>query len=127
VSDKPDGKAVVSGFGTCVGADGTLSGALGPAKENTYALESLKEYIVSRCWELKRKFRITVLRELCYPQRSWGQPSRLGAGRTGARGDGQFLCAIPVPGGTKSVMHSPRRCFRSHCAFSIEDDRVRDP
>jgi len=47
---------VVSDFGTRVGADGTLSRALGSAKENNYALESLKGYIVYivwGCWELK--------------------------------------------------------------------------
>jgi len=51
---KPDGKGVVSDFGTRVGADGTLSRALGSAKENNYALESLKGYIVYivwGCWE----------------------------------------------------------------------------
>src|ERR1035437_3090806 len=32
-----------------------LSRALGPAKENIYALESLKGDIVWGCWELKRK------------------------------------------------------------------------
>ena len=31
--------------------------ALGPAKENICALESLDGYIVWGCWELKRKFR----------------------------------------------------------------------
>ena len=34
---KPDGKAVVSSFGTRIGTVGTLSRALGPAKENIYA------------------------------------------------------------------------------------------
>ena len=36
----------------------TLFRALGSAKENICALESLKGYIVSGCWELKRKFRV---------------------------------------------------------------------
>ena len=54
----PDGKAVVSSFGTRVGAHGTLCCALGPAKENNDALESLKGYIVWGRWELKRKFRL---------------------------------------------------------------------
>ena len=33
---------MVSSFGTRIGTVGTLSRALGPAKENIYALESLK-------------------------------------------------------------------------------------
>jgi hypothetical protein len=33
---------------------------LGPAKENIYALESQKGYIVPGCWELKREFRMKV-------------------------------------------------------------------
>jgi hypothetical protein len=49
---------VVNSFGTRIGIVWTLSRALGPAKENIYALEFLKGYIVSGCWELKRKFRI---------------------------------------------------------------------
>jgi len=39
--------------------DGTVSRALGPARENIRALTFLKAYIVSGCWELKRKFRFT--------------------------------------------------------------------
>src|ERR1017187_657516 len=54
----PDGKAVVSSFGTRVGAHGTLCLAPGPAKENNDALESLKGYRVGGGRELKRKFRI---------------------------------------------------------------------
>jgi hypothetical protein len=46
---------VVSSFGTRIGTVGTLSRALGPAKENIYALESLKGDIVWGCWGLKRK------------------------------------------------------------------------
>jgi hypothetical protein len=56
---------VVSSCGTRDGAHGTLCRALGPAKENNYALESLKGYIVSGCWELKRKFRMKALVEEC--------------------------------------------------------------
>jgi hypothetical protein len=36
----------------------------GPVKENTDALESPKGYIVSGCWELKRKFRVSRLRRI---------------------------------------------------------------
>ena len=57
---------MVSSFGTRVGADGTLSRALGPAKEDNYALESLQGYIVWGCWELKRKFRIVLHGNLLY-------------------------------------------------------------
>ena len=39
----------------------TLFRALGSAKENICALESIKGYIVSGCWELKRKFRLRPL------------------------------------------------------------------
>ena len=42
-------------LGACIGIVWTLSRALGPAKENIYALESLKGDIVWGCWELKRK------------------------------------------------------------------------
>ena len=41
------GKAAVSSFGTRVGQTGRLSRALDPVRENIYALESLKGYIVS--------------------------------------------------------------------------------
>jgi hypothetical protein len=52
---------VVSGFGTRIGTVGTLSRALGPAKENMNALESQKGNIVWGCWELKRKSQVTTL------------------------------------------------------------------
>ena len=52
---------MVSSFGTRIGTVGTLSRALGPAKENMYALESLKGDIVWGCWELKRKSQFNVL------------------------------------------------------------------
>ena len=58
---KPDGKAVVSSCGTRIGPDGTVSQALGPASEDICALGFLKGYIVSGCWELKRKFRLNEL------------------------------------------------------------------
>ena len=45
-------------WGARIGTVWTLSRALGSAKENTYALESIKGYIVWGCWELKRKFRL---------------------------------------------------------------------
>ena len=60
---RPDGKAVVSSCGTRIGPDGTVSRVLGPAKENNYVLESPKGYIVSRRWELKRKFRFNCVEE----------------------------------------------------------------
>jgi hypothetical protein len=37
-------------LGTLIGTVRTLSGALSPAKENNYALESLDGYIVRGCW-----------------------------------------------------------------------------
>jgi hypothetical protein len=46
------------GVGARVSIVWVLFRALGPAKENIYALESPKGYIVSGCWELKRKFRV---------------------------------------------------------------------
>jgi hypothetical protein len=49
-------------LGTHIGTVWTLAQALGPAKENKYALESLDGYIggyIARgCWELKRKSRV---------------------------------------------------------------------
>jgi len=65
---KPDGMAAFRSFGTGVGADGPLSRALGPAKENNYALESNRWVyggVVVRCWELKSKFRTTDNRMIC--------------------------------------------------------------
>ena len=41
---------MVSSFGTRIGTVGTLSRALGSAKENIYALESLKGDIVLGRW-----------------------------------------------------------------------------
>jgi hypothetical protein len=43
--------------GARIGIVWTLSRALGPAREDICALKFLKGYIVSGCWELKRKFR----------------------------------------------------------------------
>src|ERR1019366_6023181 len=58
---RPDGKAVVSSCGTRIGPDGTVSRALGPARENICALEFLKGYIVLKlstsrhlAWQKKR-------------------------------------------------------------------------
>ena len=70
---RPDGKAVVSSCGTRSGPDGTVSRALGPAREDICALESLNGYIMSGCWELKRKFRLSAYANqqmgfaFCYP------------------------------------------------------------
>ena len=47
---KPDGKAAVSSFEARIGIVWTPFRALGPAKENICALESLRGYIVSGCW-----------------------------------------------------------------------------
>jgi hypothetical protein len=58
VSDKTGREGRDQQLGACIGIVWTLSRALGPAKENIYALESLKSYVVSGCWGLKRKFRI---------------------------------------------------------------------
>ena len=55
---RADGKAVVSRCGTRIGPDGTVSRARDPARENICVLEFLNGYIVSGCWELKRKFRL---------------------------------------------------------------------
>jgi hypothetical protein len=46
----------VNSCGTHDGAHGTLCHALEPAKKNIYAMESLNEYIVSDCGEIKLKF-----------------------------------------------------------------------
>jgi hypothetical protein len=54
------GKAGVSSCGTRIGPDGTVCRVLGLARENICALEFLEGYIVSGCWELKRKFRIEL-------------------------------------------------------------------
>ena len=47
-----------SSFGTRIGGDGTLFRALGPTKENNYALECLKGYIVGDPCALKQKSRM---------------------------------------------------------------------
>jgi hypothetical protein len=59
VSDKTGWKGRGQQLGACMGIVRTLSQALGQAKENIYPLESLKGHIVSGCWGLKRKFRLT--------------------------------------------------------------------
>jgi len=61
VSDKIGWEGRDQQFGTRIGTVWNLSQALGPAKENNYALESLDGYIVSGCWELKRKFRLSLI------------------------------------------------------------------
>ena len=58
VSDKTGWEGRHQQLGARIGIVWTLSRALGPAKENNYALESQKGYIVWGCWELKRKFRV---------------------------------------------------------------------
>src|SRR5271168_4197967 len=58
---RPEGKAVVNSCGTRVGVHGTLCRALGQARENNDALESLDEYMILGCWKLKRKFRLRLL------------------------------------------------------------------
>jgi hypothetical protein len=58
VSDKTGWEGRHQQWGARIGIVWTLSRALGPAKESIYALEFLKGYIVSGCWELKRKLRI---------------------------------------------------------------------
>jgi len=59
---RPGGKAVVNSCEIRVGAKRTLCRALGPAKENNYAAEPPKGYIVPGCWGLKRKFPVTYQR-----------------------------------------------------------------
>src|ERR1039457_1588066 len=56
---KPDGKAVVSSFGTWVGPCGPCAEPGGHPQRENGALDSLKGSIVWGCWELKRKFRFT--------------------------------------------------------------------
>lgn len=53
VSDKTGSKGRDQQWGARIGMVWTLSRTLGPAKEKNYAVESLKAYIVSGCWELK--------------------------------------------------------------------------
>jgi hypothetical protein len=59
VSDKTAWEGRDQQLGARIGTVWSLSRALGPAKENNYALGSLDGYIVRGCWELKRKFRST--------------------------------------------------------------------
>ena len=56
MSDKTGWEGRDQQLGTRIGTVWTLSQALGQAKGNIYALESLDGYIVSGCGELKRKF-----------------------------------------------------------------------
>jgi hypothetical protein len=49
---------MVNSWGLALAQSGALSRALGPTKENNYALDPRKEYIVSGCRKLKRKFRL---------------------------------------------------------------------
>jgi hypothetical protein len=59
---------------------------LGPAKENFYALESLKGYIVSGCWGPKRKFRFKE-----YMMLAWNKPSPFELRATNVRGVSTFI------------------------------------
>ena len=61
MSDKTAWEGRDQQLGARIGTVWSLSRALGPAKENNYALGSLDGYIVRGCWELKRKFRMTAL------------------------------------------------------------------
>ena len=58
VSDKTRWEGRDQQLGARIRIVWTLFRALGSAKENICALESLKGYIVSGCWEIKRKFRV---------------------------------------------------------------------
>ena len=60
MSDKTAWEGRDQQLGARIGTVWSLSRALGPAKENNYALGSLDGYIVRGCWELKRKFRFKV-------------------------------------------------------------------
>jgi hypothetical protein len=60
VSDKTGWEGRDQQLGACIGIVWTLSRALGPAKENICALESLKGDIVWSCWELKRKSQLVL-------------------------------------------------------------------
>src|ERR1019366_6735301 len=55
---KPDGKALVSRFGTWVGPCGPCAEPGGQPQRENGALDSLKGCIVWGCWEPKRKFRL---------------------------------------------------------------------
>jgi len=61
VSDKTRWEGRDQQLGARIRIVWTLFRALGSAKENICALESLKGYIVSGCWKLKRKFRSEIL------------------------------------------------------------------
>ena len=56
MSDKTGWEGRGQQLGTRIGTVWTLSQALGQAKENKYALESLDGYKMSGCLELKWKF-----------------------------------------------------------------------
>jgi hypothetical protein len=60
VSDKTRWEGRDQQLGARIRIVWTLFRALGSAKENICALESLKGYIVSGCWELKRKFQLEL-------------------------------------------------------------------
>ena len=62
MSDKSGWEGRGQQMGTRIGTVWTLSQALGQAKKNKYALEPPKGYIVSGCWQLKRKFWLTHIR-----------------------------------------------------------------
>jgi hypothetical protein len=61
VSDQTGWEGRAQQLGTRIATVWTLSQALGQAKENKYALESLDGHMIRSCWELKRKFRLEGL------------------------------------------------------------------
>jgi hypothetical protein len=60
VSDKTGWEGRDQSRGTQVGAHGALSRALGPAKENNYALEPLDGYIVQGCSGAKTEIPVKI-------------------------------------------------------------------
>ena len=61
MSDQTGWEGRAQQLGTRIATVWTLSQALGQAKENKYALESLDGYIVCSCWELKTEIPVNSL------------------------------------------------------------------